>query len=125
MLIKHAADCPEIVANDGCRLRELLHPKNDPVDLPFSLALARVEPGASSYAHFLAQDEVYYIIEGRGRVFIGEESAAVGPGDAVHIPAGKCQWIDNTGERPLLFAALVSPPWRAEDDTRLERTEEA
>ena len=26
MLIKHESDCPEIIANDGCRLRELLHP---------------------------------------------------------------------------------------------------
>ena len=120
MLIKHSADCPEIIANDGCRLRELLHPKNDPVGLPYSLAIARVDPGASSYAHYLEQDEVYYVIAGCGRVFVGGEAEDVGAGDAVLIPGGKAQWIENTGEQPLLFAAVVSPPWREQDDTRLE-----
>jgi len=124
MLIKHSADCPEIIANDGCHLRELLHPKNDPVELPYSLAIAHVDVGSSSYVHFLEQDEVYYIIEGRGRVFVGGDSAEVAAGDAVLIPGGKAQWIRNTGEQPLLFAAVVSPPWREEDDTRLDGPEE-
>jgi len=40
MLIKHEKDCPEITANDGCRLRELLHPDRDGADLSYSFAIA-------------------------------------------------------------------------------------
>lgn len=124
MLIKRTSDCNEFTANDGCRIREVLHPANDgdrlgSSGLPFSLAIARVEPGKQSYAHYLRQVEVYYILDGRGVMHVGEESAEVGPGDAVYIPPGASQWISNTGDGELVFAAVVSPPWSEGDDIRL------
>ena len=118
MLKKSERDCPSFVANDGCDIRELLHPKNDDVDLGFSLAIAEVAVGARTYIHRLAQSEVYFVIAGDGVAHVGDESSSVGVGDAVFIPPGKRQWIENTGDRPLKFAAIVSPPWRAEDDVR-------
>ena len=36
-----------------------------------------------------------------------------------YIPPNKNQWIENIGENVLVFAALVSPPWRDEDDVRI------
>lgn len=119
MYIKRTAECPEILANDGCRLRELLHPRNDPVHLPFSLARAVVDPGKSSYRHRLAQTEVYYLLEGSGILHVGSKSKPVCAGDVVLIRPGEEQWIENPGPNPLVLAALVSPPWRAEDDERL------
>ncbi|MCI0400742.1 MAG: hypothetical protein L0Y67_06715 [Gammaproteobacteria bacterium] len=53
MFIKHLKACTEIIANDGCRGYELLHPRNDPVDLPYSLALATLDLGPRSEAHYL------------------------------------------------------------------------
>ena len=50
MLIKRLKSCPEIVANDGCRLKELLHPDRDEVDLGYSLAIAWVDPGRRTHA---------------------------------------------------------------------------
>ena len=42
------------------------------------------------------------------------------PGDAVVIPPGHAQWIENRSATQVLeFAAIVSPPWRAEDDRRV------
>lgn len=119
MLIKRTSECNEFTANDGCRIREVLHPRNDDVDMPLSLAVARVEPGQQSYAHYLKQVEVYYILEGRGLMHIGEESAEVGPGDAVYIPAGASQWIRNLGDSELVFVAVCAPPWSEEGDIRL------
>ncbi|NUO83599.1 cupin domain-containing protein [candidate division KSB1 bacterium] len=119
MLIKHEKDCQEIIANDGCRLRELLHPERDHADILYSLAIAYVEPGKATYQHYLRQSEVYYIIAGIGRMHIEEEVQEVQPGDTVYIPKEKNQWIENMGENVLVFAALVSPPWREEDDVRI------
>lgn len=117
MFIKRFKDCVEITANDGCRLKELLHSDRDDVDLPYSLAYARVEVGKGTLPHQLvAQDEVYTILSGRGIMHIGEESEEVGMGDTILIPAGAEQWIENTSEEELVFTALVSPPWREEDD---------
>lgn len=118
MLIKKETDCLSFIANDGCRIRELLHPKNDRIELGFSLAIAEIEAGGTSYRHRLKQDEVYYILEGSGDMHIDEEICAVSVGDAIHIPGGCEQWIDNTANITLKFAAIVSPPWRDEDDIR-------
>jgi mannose-6-phosphate isomerase-like protein (cupin superfamily) len=119
MLIKHEKDCQEIIANDGCRLRELLHPERDSADISYSLAVACIEPGKSTFRHALRQAEVYYVMHGIGRMHIGEEVHEVQIGDTIYIPPGQAQWIDNIGENNLVFAAIVSPPWRVEDDVRL------
>ena len=37
MFIKRLDDCVEIIANDGCRLKEILHSDRDDVELPLSL----------------------------------------------------------------------------------------
>jgi mannose-6-phosphate isomerase-like protein (cupin superfamily) len=119
LLVVKAGDRPEITANDGCRLRELLHPERDDSGLPYSVAVARVEPGEATHPHFLeSEQEVYYILGGSGRMHVGSESSPVGPGDAVVIPAGATQWIECLGEESLTFLALVSPPWRADHDIR-------
>jgi mannose-6-phosphate isomerase-like protein (cupin superfamily) len=121
MLIKRLRDCPEIVANDGCRLRELLHPEHDASAVPYSLAFAWVDPGQATLPHKLrGQTEVYSILRGRGRMHIGGEEEDVAEGDSIVIPAASVQWIENTGTETLFFAAIVSPPWRAKDDVRVE-----
>jgi len=119
MLIKQERDCKEIVANDGCRLRELLHPERDSADISYSLAIAYVDPGKSTYPHYLRQTEVYLIMQGLGRMHIGDEAQEVREDDIVVIPKEKKQWIENVGQNVLVFAAIVNPPWRAEDDVRV------
>ncbi|MEM8884241.1 MAG: cupin domain-containing protein [Planctomycetota bacterium] len=112
-----ARDCEEITAQDGCRLRELLHPDKDDSGVPYSLALARIDPGGATDPHkLLGHREVYLILEGEGEMHIGDEVEAVGPGDAIVIPADAVQWIANTGETSLRFACLVDPPWQSETD---------
>jgi mannose-6-phosphate isomerase-like protein (cupin superfamily) len=120
MLIKSLSACPPLVANDGCRIFELLHSKNDAIELPYSLAVAEVEPGERSYRHRLRQTEVYYVLEGRGRMHIDEDMRELASGDAVLIPGGAEQWIENGHDTRLRFIAIVSPPWSAADDERLE-----
>ncbi|MHC4970924.1 MAG: cupin domain-containing protein [Planctomycetota bacterium] len=119
MLIKRLKSCPEIKANDGCRLRELLHPDRDDADLGYSLAIAWVAPGERTHAHTLrGRTEVYLVVIGKGHMHIDDEVDDVEEGDAVVIPPGAVQWIENPGPDRLCFAALVSPPWQAEDDVR-------
>ena len=120
MFIKNQKDCEEFTANDGCRLRELLHPENDPVILPYSIAVARVETGKQTYKHKLAQTEVYYILSGTGVMHVDEETEHVKPGDVILIPANAVQWLENTGTTELQFIAIVNPPWTEEGDLRLD-----
>jgi mannose-6-phosphate isomerase-like protein (cupin superfamily) len=117
MLIKRFSECPEIAAGDQTLLRELLHPERDQAAVRYSLAVARVKVGERSLAHRLKTTEVYYVVAGEGRMHVGEEEAAVGPGDVVYVPAGAAQWIENTGNRELEFACIVDPAWRARDES--------
>lgn len=119
MFVKKIKDCDLLEANDGCMIRELLHPKNDSVDLPYSIAVATVAQNQQSHAHKLVQDEVYYILTGQGRMYIDDESRLVNKGEVILIPADSVQWIENSGDCDLVFLAIVSPPWFKEGDIRI------
>jgi mannose-6-phosphate isomerase-like protein (cupin superfamily) len=121
VFVKKTSECDAFMANDGCSIRELLHPKNDAIELPYSLALATVDVGSKSYQHKLEQTEVYHILQGYGRIFIENEGNEVGAGDVIVIPAQALQWIENIGSEPLIFAAIVSPPWTKDGDVRLNQ----
>ena len=116
MLIKRLKDCREITAGDRTRLRELLHPGRDAAAIRYSLACAWLAAGKRSQAHALATAEVYYLIRGSGVMHVGDESADVSAGDAVYIPAGATQWLENTGRDEIEFICIVDPAWRPEDE---------
>jgi len=121
VFVKKTSECDAFVANDGCSIRELLHPKNDAIELPYSLALATVDVGSKSYQHKLEQTEVYHILQGYGRMFIENEDNKVDAGDVIVIPAEALQWIENIGSEPLVFAVIVSPPWTKDGDMRVNQ----
>ncbi|MEB3360401.1 MAG: cupin domain-containing protein [Synechococcales bacterium] len=116
MLVQRLQDCAEFVAGDSTRLRELLHPDKQPIDLRYSLAHAVVAMGQSSTPHALTTSEVYYILQGQGEMTIDEEQKIVEPGDAVYIPPHARQFIRNCGEEDLIFLCIVDPAWRKEDE---------
>lgn len=114
MLIRKLHDCEEIVAADNARLRELLHPDRDyQFSGRYSLAHAALAAGEKSAKHSLASDEVYYILSGAGLLHVDDESAQVVAGDAVEIPHGSTQWIENKGDEELAFLCIVDPAWSA------------
>lgn len=120
MFIRDFEACDEIVAGDNTRLRELFNPLEDALDLRYSFAVARVEPGGTTFLHRLATSEVYYILEGAGEMRIDDERCAVRAGQAVYIPPRATQQISNTGDGELVFVCIVDPAWRVEDEEILE-----
>jgi mannose-6-phosphate isomerase-like protein (cupin superfamily) len=116
MFIKDLKHCEEFTAGDNSRLRELLHPDKADISIRYSLAHAVVQPGQTSRQHRLRTSEVYYILQGEGMMHINDESARVGPGQAVYIPPDTCQFIQNTGDSELVFLCIVDPAWRHEDE---------
>jgi mannose-6-phosphate isomerase-like protein (cupin superfamily) len=119
MLIKKLKDCAEITAGDRTRLRELLHPARDAAEVRYSLAVAWLAPGARSRAHKLKTSEVYYLVRGTGMMHIGEETSRVEAGEAVYIPPGSVQWLENSGKEEIEFLCIVDPAWRPEDEETL------
>ncbi len=98
----------EYYFREGCHINEL---SNSPGDEAVSIARARVEPGSTTRWHRLSGIvERYVVLEGRGRVELGDLPAEpVGPGDVVLIPPGTPQRITSEGSQELVFLAICSP----------------
>ncbi len=98
----------ETLTGEGCYILEL---SNSPDDAAVSIARARVLPGVTTRRHCLdGVAERYVILEGTGRVEVGELPARdVAPGAIVCIPPDCPQRITNTGREDLVFLAICSP----------------
>ena len=101
----------EFYTDERCHIIEL---SNTPDDPDVSIARARVEPGVTTRWHRLSgTTERYVMLEGRGRVEIGDlPPQEVGPGDVVIIPSGCRQRIANIGDDDLVFLAICTPRFR-------------
>jgi mannose-6-phosphate isomerase-like protein (cupin superfamily) len=121
MFVKRLTHCAPIVANDLTELHELLHPDHDGIPLGYSLAHGVIKPGRRSIRHHLeGASEVYCLLQGRGRMHIDDETREVEAGDALLIPPGAVQFLENTGGEDLVFLAIVEPAWQPEIDHRDE-----
>jgi mannose-6-phosphate isomerase-like protein (cupin superfamily) len=121
MLIRQLKDCPEFIAGDACHLRELLNAKTDPrAAYRYSLAHAIVKPSTKTKPHSLKTSEVYYILEGQGRMHVDKETTEVGSGAVIDIPPHAIQYIENTGKNDLVFLCIVDPAWCAADEEILK-----
>lgn len=117
MIIRDLANCRYFRAADDTLICELLHPEQEGLDLPYSIAHAVLQPGAASLPHRLkTSTEVYFILEGEGEMHIDAERSMLRAGQAVLILPGSWQYIRNTGDAALKILCLVSPSWRAEDE---------
>ncbi|MEM7105882.1 MAG: cupin domain-containing protein [Bacteroidota bacterium] len=119
MLIINSAESSEFLAGDHTLLREVLHPDNNGVDLPFSLALARIPEGKSSLPHILKSTEVYIFMAGNGQFYFDDTPKPIGGGDIVVVNPGCNQYVKNTGTGDLTFYCIVSPKWQPEDEVIL------
>ncbi|MBI5473681.1 MAG: cupin domain-containing protein [Ignavibacteriae bacterium] len=120
MFIRSLNDCPEFLAGDSTILREFLHPDKADLALRYSLAHAMLKPGSRSQRHRLTTSEVYYILEGEGRMHIDDETEIVTAGQAIYIPPHTKQFIENNGATDLKFLCIVDPAWSKEDETVFE-----
>lgn len=100
----------------------ILESSNSDSDEALSIARARVKPGITTSWHRLKrQAERYYILSGLGMVEVGELAPQnVKAGDVVIIPAMCRQRITNTGESDLIFLAMCTPRFHAQDYEDLE-----
>lgn len=104
----------EFYTSERCHIVELSNSEDDP---QVSIARVRVAPGVTTQLHQLNRPfERYYILEGKGRVEVGElPPQDVIPGFVVLIPPMCRQRITNTGSEDLLFLAICSPRFCVDD----------
>ena len=95
---------------DGSTIREVLHTPAQ------SLAEATLRPGQATDRHYhAASEEIYFFLEGGGRIEVDDVERDVVPGDAVLIPPGSWHRL-TAGEAGARFLCVCAPPY-AHDDT--------
>ncbi len=97
----------ERFAQDGARLGRRYH---EFLRVPSLSAGVYVLPaGAPDGQSPHAEDEVYFVVRGRGAFVQGEGRRDVGPGDVLFVPAGQAhRFVDVTEELALLV--VFAPP---------------
>lgn len=69
-----------------------------------------LEPGQAQATHRHAiGDKLYYVLEGRGRIRVGDEAWEVGPGDLACAPAGEEHGVENPGPARLVVLVTMAP----------------
>lgn len=99
-----------------------------PLDTAVGIVIAEgvAEPGVSASLAVVADrirphyqkisDEIYYIVEGQGRLTVGSETRELKQGDVAAIPKGQVHSFINTGERPCLILFASGPKFEPETD---------
>jgi mannose-6-phosphate isomerase-like protein (cupin superfamily) len=74
------------------------------------LGLNCLEPGQVQSPHDHAdQDKFYYVVEGIGRFWLGEERVEAGSGQVVWAPAGLAHGVANEGQERLTLLVGIAP----------------
>ncbi len=118
--VRNITDMPAFTTKDGSEIRELLAHRNSGIRNQ-SLAEARLPTAASTIRHFHPRtEEIYYILEGTGRMQIEDAVVDVRPGDAIAILPGQIHQITNNGEGVLKFLCCCAPAYEHEDTVMVE-----
>jgi mannose-6-phosphate isomerase-like protein (cupin superfamily) len=122
MPVYHRAPQPTAIAPDGAEIRNLIHRAQGATRL--SLAEALVPPGerTAKVYHATVYEEIWYVLQGSGTMHLHppdaaeEDAYAVGPGDAILIPAGHGFWAENGGTSDFIVLCCGSPPWPGDQE---------
>jgi mannose-6-phosphate isomerase-like protein (cupin superfamily) len=103
------------ITKDGSEIRELVGPAWTPADNQ-SLAEATIPPGSATIEHYhRVTEELYYVVQGTGRLRVGDDERDIAVGDCAVIPPGERHTIANTGEEPLRILCCCAPAYTHED----------
>ena len=118
-MIRQFDSAQERLTSERCWILESY---NTPQDPGTSIARARLQPGVTTAWHKVEGTvERYILVQGRGRVEVGDDPAAeVASGDVVIIPAGVRQRIANIGQTDLIFYCVCTPRFEQRNYRALE-----
>jgi quercetin dioxygenase-like cupin family protein len=82
------------------------------------VGMTKIEPRSRSNRHkHPGQEEIFYVISGRGQITVGIENDSIEPGSLILVPPGVEHVLFNDGDETLKVLSMVSPPFeRSEFD---------
>ena len=122
MEIINRRSCKEFVAQDEAVVRELVSPRNSSLKNQ-SIAEVIIPIGMTIREHYHKKtEEVYYIISGKGEMYIDGETEIVGKGDSIVILPEQKHKITSIGDEDLIMFVTCSPSYTDEDQIIIDDT---
>ena len=101
----HYTDVPARTFGDeapGVTIRWVIDKESDGAP-NYALRVIEVAPGGHTPRHTHPYEHENYVMDGQGRVLLGEEWHNVGPGSVVFVPADLEHTYENVGGTPFPF----------------------
>ncbi|MBV8200454.1 MAG: cupin domain-containing protein, partial [Acidobacteria bacterium] len=86
---------------------QMFYPWSDVVETPFGSGWLVVEPGRRTKPHNHHEGETFFILRGRGKMTVGDESRHVEPGDVIYFPPFGDHILENTSEHEDLHFLTI------------------
>jgi quercetin dioxygenase-like cupin family protein len=107
--VAHERDC-RVINLPGRDWFYLLGPQNSSAkNLAFGVATFPADSNAPAHTHD-TQEEIIFILSGRGEFVTPESRTALEPGTAIFIPPGSPHQIVVTGSETIKLVTVFSPP---------------
>lgn len=90
----------------GVTIRWLIDEEHDGAPY-YAMRLIEVAPGGHTPRHAHAFEHENFILEGKGRLLIGDTWHEVGPGDVAFVPPGVEHTYENAGDGPFKFLCSI------------------
>lgn len=120
MKIVNLRSASVINTRHGSEIRPLIDRTTSPIT-QCSVAEELLPPGAAVTRHLHREtEEVYYVLAGDGEMTVGDETAPVGPGDAIYIPIGTVHTLRNVGAEPMRIVLVCGPAFSRGDEHFVE-----
>ena len=120
MSIKENSKIEFIEGDEGAKIKQYFEPRNISNGINYSIAQFSLESGKKTKLHKIKSSEIYYILEGEGKLKINEEIFQLKKDDSAYVPPNSKQNIENNGMKNLRFLCIVEPAWNEKDDEILE-----
>jgi len=116
MITKEIDKIESFSGHEGTEIRHIFAPNNTDNLIRYSIAHCTINPGKTSKPHTMKTSEVYYILEGKGIMYVNEEQKQVAKNESLFIPPNSRQCLKNIGETDLVALCIVDPAWKQEDE---------
>ena len=120
MSIKENSKIDFIEGDEGAKIKQYFEPHNTSNGINYSIAQFSLESGKKTKLHKIKSSEIYYILEGNGKLKINSEKFELKKNDSAYVPPNSEQFLENIGSEILRFLCIVEPAWKPEDDKILE-----
>lgn len=121
--VQQTDDVEPIQVSPGVELKELTGRTASPPaqTQQGSVAHFRLEPGAASpWSHNLVGEESFFVLQGRGEIWLGDQPQAVKAGSFVVLPPRTIRSMRANQGEVLEYYSITTPAWDEEDHVLVE-----